>query len=72
MNINTLWAWKKRLRGTSGAMPKFSPLSVTSAAPPRLLEVVIGESVVVRVGADFDEATLTRLTRWVRALGASR
>jgi hypothetical protein len=70
LRTNTLWAWKKRLRGTSGAMPKFSPLSVTSSAkPPALLEVVIGEGVVVRVGADFDEATLTRL---VRALGAGR
>jgi len=72
ININTLWAWKKRLRGTSRAMPKFAPLSVTSTAKLALLEVVIGESVVVRVGADFDEATLTRLTRWARALGVSR
>ena len=73
ININTLWAWKKRLRGTSRAMPKFAPLSVTTKAESTApLELVIGESVVVRVGADFDEATLTRLTRWARALGVSR
>ena len=70
ININTLWAWKKRLRGTRGVLPKFAVVSVTSRgeriAP---LELVIGEEVVVRVNADFDEATLTRL---VRALGASQ
>ena len=62
LNTNTLWGWKKRLRGTRPSPPTFVALSVTpkpSALPG--FELVLREGLVLRIPADFDAPVLARI-----------
>lgn len=66
LNINSLWAWKKRLLGTTPrSAPELVPLVVVSK-PSELesnavYELVLRSSHTLRVPADFDDKTLRRL-----------
>ena len=59
---STMAYWRQR--GEVADPPRFVPVEVAREGGP--LEVVVG-AVVVRVGADFDEAHLVRLVRSLRA-----
>ena len=67
--IESLASWKRRLRPAGGAQTSFVPIVVEPGPMRRAeaLELVVGNDMVLRIPADFDEATLARV---VRALGA--
>lgn len=59
---STMVHWRRR--GEVADPPRLVPVQVVREGGP--IEVVVG-AVVVRVGADFDEAHLTRVVRTLRA-----
>jgi len=59
---STMAYWRQR--GEVADPPRFVPVEVARECGP--IEVVVG-AVVVRVGADFDEAHLQRVVRSLRA-----
>jgi len=59
----TLVYWKRR--ADSEAAARFVPVEIERRGDA-LLDVVVGD-VVVRVGADFDDALLVRVVRTLRA-----
>lgn len=59
---STMAYWRQR--GEPADSPRFVPVQVAREGGP--IEVVVG-AVVVRVGADFDEAHLVRVVRSLRA-----
>ena len=80
VNASTLayWSWRLRAsrskRPTSRSSPsrsrfvELTPSLVPSTAPA-MLELVLGESIRIRIPSGFDEETLARV---VRAVGSSR
>jgi len=71
LNVGSLSAWRRRLEAARAEAPSFMPVVLAASASRRseALELVVGEGLVLRIPADFDEATLARV---VRALGAAR
>ncbi len=65
LNPNTLWGWKRRLRGTRTSAPSFVPVSVTptKAESASVFELVVGDGVVLRIPAHFDEAYIPAAPR---------
>lgn len=71
LNAQSLWTWRRRLRGAAETTTSFVPVVVRETAPVSsdAFELVLRDGAVLRIPTDFDEFTLGRL---VRALGASR
>ena len=80
VNASTLayWSWRLRAsrskRPASGSSPsrsRFVELTPSSVpvTSPAMLELVLGESIRVRIPSGFDEETLARV---VRAVGSTR
>lgn len=71
LNVGSLSAWRRRLKPEVASTPSFMPvvLAASTSRRPEALELVVGDNLVLRIPADFDEATLARV---VRALGAAR
>ncbi len=71
LNVGSLSAWRRRLQSAGEEAPSFIPvvLGASASRRPEALELVVGEGPVLRIPAEFDEATLARV---VRALGAAR
>ena len=68
LGVGNLAAWKRRLRPAGVARTSFVPVIVEG--PVRRaegLELVLGDGLVLRIPAGFDEDTLARV---IRALGA--
>lgn len=66
LNINSLWAWKKRLLGTTPrSAPKLVPLVVASkpskSESNAIWELVVRSGHTLRAPTDFDDRTLRRL-----------
>lgn len=81
VNASTLayWSWRlgsQRVRQipaarSSASSARFVELSASplAASAPAMLELLLGESIRIRVPSGFDEETLARV---VRAVGAAR
>ncbi len=64
VNVNSLWAWKKRLGGTRVDAPSFVAVSlVPREAPSSSFELVLRDGMVLRIPSPFDEAALQRVVR---------
>ena len=63
LNPHSLGRWKKRLRGVATPAPAFASvvLNGSPSTQPEAFELVVRDGMALRIPADFDEATLTRL-----------
>jgi len=69
IGVGNLSSWKRQLRPAREARTSFVPVVVDPGPTRRAdgLELVVGNGMVLRIPADFDEATLARV---IRAVGA--